>query len=285
MKMVKKKHEFGVAHLSKREINHHDLRILNYHPRGLLDIKVKHSITGVTFYYDLSQDEPLINTLQKPMQFIDFQHLLENIIHCFIELEKQQLSLNNLLLDINYIYYNPYSKEIEFAYIPHFEYIQEIPIKNFFLELVQYCHFLSGDAYEKVQEYIDLISKREYFDYSKLLSFLSIEEVEEHTLSLEEETVDLHPPKLAYLVNENCKIVLDHFPFTIGSSKNNDYCISNPAVSRRHAKIEKEDEEYYLYDLGSKNYTFVNDIKVEEKQLLLEGKVTFANEEFSFMIE
>ena len=26
--------------------------------------------------------------------------------------------------------------------------------------------------------------------------------------------------------------------------------------------FEKEDEEYYLYDLGSKNYTFVNDKKI-----------------------
>jgi pSer/pThr/pTyr-binding forkhead associated (FHA) protein len=42
-------------------------------------------------------------------------------------------------------------------------------------------------------------------------------------------------------------------------------CVSDPAVSGRHARIElaREDGDYVLTDLGSRNGTFVNGMRVD----------------------
>lgn len=61
------------------------------------------------------------------------------------------------------------------------------------------------------------------------------------------------------------KIAIDHTPFHIGRSEQNDLCIDDDLASRQHAVIEKvhsENEEgsthFILRDLDSTNGTYVN---------------------------
>ena len=59
-------------------------------------------------------------------------------------------------------------------------------------------------------------------------------------------------------------------------------------VSRRHARISCEQEQYYLEDLGSKNGTYVNGTELEASTpVLLKDKtvIRFANQEFLFLLE
>jgi hypothetical protein len=46
--------------------------------------------------------------------------------------------------------------------------------------------------------------------------------------------------------------------FTIGRSSDNDIAMKDGYVSRRHLKITKREESYFIVDLGSRNGTFVN---------------------------
>jgi hypothetical protein len=46
--------------------------------------------------------------------------------------------------------------------------------------------------------------------------------------------------------------------FTIGRSSDNDIAMKDGYVSRRHLKITKREESYFIMDLGSRNGTFVN---------------------------
>ena len=52
---------------------------------------------------------------------------------------------------------------------------------------------------------------------------------------------------------------------TIGREHSNDICLENPAVSRFHAKIYRQDWTFYIEDLGSTNGTFLNDRIVKWK--------------------
>jgi pSer/pThr/pTyr-binding forkhead associated (FHA) protein len=49
----------------------------------------------------------------------------------------------------------------------------------------------------------------------------------------------------------------------IGRSPDNDIPIPDPEVSRRHAQIVQQGDEYAIVDLGSTNGTFVNNVRVK----------------------
>ena len=49
-----------------------------------------------------------------------------------------------------------------------------------------------------------------------------------------------------------------NFPISIGRHKDNDFCLSDPTVSRFHCIIYKEDNSFILSDLKSTNQTFLN---------------------------
>lgn len=65
-----------------------------------------------------------------------------------------------------------------------------------------------------------------------------------------------------------------------------DYCISdNNTISRTHAQITYKNGEYYITDLKSTNYTYVNGNKVaadQEIKLRNGDKIKLSDEEFEF---
>ena len=68
--------------------------------------------------------------------------------------------------------------------------------------------------------------------------------------------------------------ILDDAVITIGRSQDNDIIIDEDSVSSEHARIEMIPNEFmddlidiFIEDLGSTNGTFVNDEKVQRKQL------------------
>ena len=86
------------------------------------------------------------------------------------------------------------------------------------------------------------------------------------------------------------RIGLTSEPFLIG--KDMRYCnytvTDNSAVSRKHAKIIREDDCDYVVDLNSTNKTYVNgqQIPVERQVQIFSGaRLRFANEEFIFYAE
>ncbi|MFH1613381.1 MAG: FHA domain-containing protein, partial [bacterium] len=54
---------------------------------------------------------------------------------------------------------------------------------------------------------------------------------------------------------------------TIGRISENDICLDNLLVSRRHARIFKEENNYILEDLNSANGTLVNNKKISQYPL------------------
>jgi len=84
------------------------------------------------------------------------------------------------------------------------------------------------------------------------------------------------------IVETKEKLVLEHEKFKIevysgdivgrhhvGSQYLKDY----PTVSRTHAKFYKEQDGWYIEDLGSSNGTYVNEKKISEKTRIKKGDV------------
>jgi len=85
------------------------------------------------------------------------------------------------------------------------------------------------------------------------------------------------------------EIIITEYPFFVGKLKNNvDYCLEKDVVSRFHAKITKEMEQYYITDLNSTNGTFVNREVVEtyqRKEIKFGDEIAFANIKYWFIQE
>lgn len=83
-------------------------------------------------------------------------------------------------------------------------------------------------------------------------------------------------PKIIVKFNEAVikDVPLDREQFTIGRKPDNDVVIDNPAVSGHHAKLSRVQAVYFLEDLGSTNGTFVNEKKIDKRQLKDGDRVT-----------
>lgn len=69
----------------------------------------------------------------------------------------------------------------------------------------------------------------------------------------------------------------------IGRGQGSTVMISDPTVSRQHARIRLEEDKFLLFDLGSANGTFVNGQRVEQPVALAENDVVrFGEVEFTF---
>ncbi|MCD4657652.1 MAG: FHA domain-containing protein [Planctomycetes bacterium] len=60
-------------------------------------------------------------------------------------------------------------------------------------------------------------------------------------------------------------------PTVIGRVPGNDIVIGIPLVSRQHAKITYDKNQYYIEDTNSSNGTYVNSIRIDKKQSLHDG--------------
>ncbi|MGF1467463.1 MAG: diguanylate cyclase [Sandaracinaceae bacterium] len=56
-------------------------------------------------------------------------------------------------------------------------------------------------------------------------------------------------------------------PLTVGRGQENSVVLDNDSVSRRHCRIEKRNDQWFVVDLDSTNGTYVNDVQVTEYQM------------------
>ena len=83
-------------------------------------------------------------------------------------------------------------------------------------------------------------------------------------------------PELVFMQeSEQRTITLDHTPFTIGRRTDRDLIIADPRVSRDHASILSEGDDYVIVDIGSKHGTYVNGEKIERHKLNTNDRVEF----------
>lgn len=69
---------------------------------------------------------------------------------------------------------------------------------------------------------------------------------------------------------EEQSVILGTEPVTLGRGEDNHVRLEEEVISRHHAKIHSENEQYFLTDLGSENGTIINGVPVksEESHLL-----------------
>jgi pSer/pThr/pTyr-binding forkhead associated (FHA) protein len=94
-------------------------------------------------------------------------------------------------------------------------------------------------------------------------------------------------PRIAAITGklEDTVISMNAGPVLIGRQSGATLKIVNPSVSRRHAVIEKQGDRFIIKDLGSRNGTFVNDVRVNHQELKHGDRVRIGESQFFFLFE
>jgi predicted component of type VI protein secretion system len=79
--------------------------------------------------------------------------------------------------------------------------------------------------------------------------------------------------------------ILDKNEFIVGREQTADIIVSDPEISRRHARVFFQNNGYIIEDLGSTNGTFVNGQKISGPYLLRPGEVVNFGEHVSALFE
>src|ERR1700726_3541599 len=84
--------------------------------------------------------------------------------------------------------------------------------------------------------------------------------------------------------SEQKDLVMDRTPFTVGRKADKDLVIADPRVSRDHAQLVKEGQEFFLVDLGSKHGTFVNGERVQRQKLERGDRLEFGARDSAYIL-
>src|SRR5258708_21021614 len=77
---------------------------------------------------------------------------------------------------------------------------------------------------------------------------------------------------------------LDDEAIVIGRETAAGLCLADAAVSRRHSRIERTGDQFWLSDLQSLNGTFVNDVPVKQRALLHGDRIRIGDTQFLFLL-
>jgi phosphoserine phosphatase RsbU/P len=92
-------------------------------------------------------------------------------------------------------------------------------------------------------------------------------------------------PALVFVQGSDQKnIVLNRTPFTVGRKVDKDLVIADPRVSRDHAQILQEGQDFFLVDLGSKHGTFVNGERIERQKLDRGDRLEFGARDSAYIL-
>lgn len=84
---------------------------------------------------------------------------------------------------------------------------------------------------------------------------------------------------------EGKQIELEKAVQIIGRDQSVDVPISDPEVSRKHARISNQGRQFIIEDLGSTNGTFVNNQRISAPYVLRPGELIFLGEHVTLLFE
>ena len=92
-------------------------------------------------------------------------------------------------------------------------------------------------------------------------------------------------PQDAYLVFNQLVFPLTKPIVHIGRESENDLVVKSPGISRMHAQVRFENNEFVLYDLNSSNGTFINQRKIKKGALFSGAIIDLADVTLVFVID
>ena len=158
---------------SDEVINLRDINILNTNSvRGLLKPSIKNK---KILLYTGPAGVPLNEHLKKPISRYEFFYIMFQIVDATKKVKNNYLFLNNLLLNLRYVYINEITKEMQFIYLP-------ILSNHFHLDVIG---FMTAIAYltipaeantDYIARYVQFIKSLDIYDVPAIERFIAQED-------------------------------------------------------------------------------------------------------------
>ena len=141
--------------------------------RGFLKPKVvKKNVVEYTGPVGIS----LYERLKRPLSKRDFLFILEQIVVAVQKLQANSMGINNLVMNLQYVFINEVTKEVQFIYIPTVAGIQNLNLIEF-IETVAYSVRPSDEKdNEFVSRFIYFFKAMKPFDINKVEAFVAKED-------------------------------------------------------------------------------------------------------------
>jgi len=105
-----------------------------------------------------------------------------------------------------------------------------------------------------------------------------------NTISHHSSSSGVFPALVFVQGSEQKNIVLNRTPFTVGRKVDKNLVIADPRVSRDHAQIMQEGQEFFIEDLGSKHGTFVNGERIQRQKLERGDRLEFGARDSAYVL-
>jgi hypothetical protein len=171
--------------------------------------------------------------------------------------------------------------------VPYTEYAEpgEFPDKSMIENGVSMVS--AGDCNVIYDQIANTIDKDQEEDSETQLLWTNQDDYDDKTVILADLSNKVDSYLIPFDLDDNKKIPISEYPFVIGKSGNSvNYIINEKGISRLHAKITKDGDNYYLVDLASTNGTYINGLKIKENIPYIindKDEIVFSKIKFSWM--
>lgn len=246
---------------------------------------------------------PLELFLKKQLYKGEFLSIISNIMNQLMYFDENKMPLNKLLLNIQYMYIELSTLDVQLIYMPVNKKFADCNITEFIQKFIGAIRFANMDCVELVDKILKYLDSKLMFDLQDFYNYvLSLEQ----DMLLEDAGTDSDlrgkgsttvlttssnysnpvPYLLRLKTNELIPILTKEF--MVGKSADANYqIIDNKKVSRRHAIFRISNGECYVRDNESTNHTFVNGKLLQpgvEIILSNDDYIRLGDEEFRFWV-
>ena len=137
------------------KLNRREIEILN---SGELQELITPTITTVgnkvKLFYDLTGYVPFMDAISVGIKKKDFTNIALDLPILIDKLESKYMQKNNLVLNMNYVFYNPKVKKIKYIYLPLIQIEKKDETLDFLRNLPYYVVFTRSENADYVTKYL-----------------------------------------------------------------------------------------------------------------------------------
>lgn len=175
VKMVRKMgiSKIMIKSLKGQQLSEHEVYSINNNEvRGLLHLDVVQKGSSFKLFYDVTGFISFRDYLYIPLTKESFAKMLQSILDCLLELKKAYFHKQNILMDFNMVMVNQATQNIYFVYVPIQGFDSGNSLRDFLLNIIQFCTFSPGEDTSYIKDYITILNSGINFSEFELEEYI-----------------------------------------------------------------------------------------------------------------